>query len=118
MRTRALTLTPTLTLILTPTPTLTLTLTPTPTLTPTRQPDGSVVGPTGIVIGVLDGRGAIRAVETRSAPKPTRGYDGFSAGGAPPSEFGGMAGPGHALLASQPLYQVRYTSPTSPLYLP
>ena len=38
--------------------------------------------------------------------------------GAPPSEFGGMAGPGHALLASQPLYQVRHTSPTSPLYLP
>ena len=53
----------------------------------------------------MDGRGAIRAVETRSAPKPTRGYDGFSAGGAPPSEFGGMAGPGHALLASQPRYQ-------------
>ena len=42
------------------------------------------------------------------AARPTRGHDQFSAGGAPPSEYGGMAGPGHGLLATQPL---RVTQP-------
>ena len=40
-------------------------------------------------------------------------YDRFSAGGTSPSEYGGMAGPAHGLLASQPRYQVRYMSPAS-----
>tara|TARA_B100000768_G_C10983450_1_gene250856 strand:+ start:166 stop:498 length:333 start_codon:yes stop_codon:yes gene_type:complete len=37
------------------------------------------------------------------AARPTRGHDQFNAGGAPPSEYGGMAGPGHGLLATQPM---------------
>ena len=70
-----------------------------------KMPDGSVVGPTGIVIGILDANGAIRSITMNSAPavRPTRGHDQFNAGGAPPSEYGGMAGPGHGLLATQPL---------------
>ena len=76
-------------------------------------PDGMVVRPDGMVVGRRNPKsGAVIA-----APAPStgpsghsvvRGHDQFSAGGPPPSEYGGMAGPGHGLLATQPL---RVTQP-------